>query len=1005
MGILDKLKPQPRWKHADPAIRIESLRELDDAVELAVLAETDPDARVRRAAAGRSDDPVVLSRIAAGDTDTGAQDGATERLSTLAMTTGNGTALAAVEAIRDPKRLSAIAKSAAPEAVALSALGRTSDERALSSIARQAAHEAVATGALDRLSGRDDLQDVALNAEHKDVALRAFDRLFPAGADAGIDELRAIEARTQQKAVARRARARIQDIEAAEAARLAAEQEQRRQQASLCEAVERLTDVTDPATARAELAQLTSSWHGLSEIADEARDRFARASAAVEEAAARREREAEEAAQLARQRAEALATREALCTRVETLDGDDVLEQLVPIEEEWRSLLPFVGNGPEADRLAERFAVAVAACRKRHELGARLAETRASLDTLVREAESLLSHDDAAAAAARWPVLSREARSLTALLSEASRPAPADLLDRLRAVEQVFTERDAERREADRKAQADLLAQFQRLIERASRAAEADSITLREGDRLMRDIKTTLEAQVSVGASHEIDEAATKVRKLQEQVAPRVRELREMDEWRRFANAQQQEKLIAMAEAIVTSLKADEEAGQESDLAATARALRELHAKWHEVAEAPRNMAQRLWDRFRTATDYIRARCEVHFAGLRKEREDNLTAKAAIVEEAESLAESQDWAKGAARFRELQEAWKNTGPVPRDAARDLFHRFRTACNAFFARRREDLSDRKKIWAENLARKEALCERAEALAESTEWEAAAAELKQMQAEWKTIGPVRRNKSDAVWARFRAAADAFFERYHNRHQIALSGKLAEREAMVVEIETLSLAENGHVPADLAAKVQDLRTTWNRAVPIPVPEMKTLTGRWQVAMGRLVEKRPDLFAGTDLDPTAIVKRMEKLVGRVEALLADAGDEAPATNGQSQAELLAAKLRSALASNAMGGRQQENSKWRTAAEAVREVQNAWQRLAPVNTPDARAFEKRFHEACSKISDLARQHGVETRRPSKTGRKPNGRPPQTHGQGERRPRHEGPRQAAERDASQTVAV
>ncbi len=63
------------------------------------------------------------------------------------------------------------------------------------------------------------------------------------------------------------------------------------------------------------------------------------------------------------------------------------------------------------------------------------------------------------------------------------------------------------------------------------------------------------------------------------------------------------------------------------------------------------------------------------------------------------------------------------------------------------------------------------------------------MKRLQAEWKTIGPVRRNKSEVVWNRFRAAADHFFERYHNRHEIALASKLAEREALVVELEGLA------------------------------------------------------------------------------------------------------------------------------------------------------------------------------------------------------------------------
>jgi hypothetical protein len=50
MGILDKLKPQPRWKHSDPAIRLSAIPELGDPIELATLAEHDPDAKVRRAA-------------------------------------------------------------------------------------------------------------------------------------------------------------------------------------------------------------------------------------------------------------------------------------------------------------------------------------------------------------------------------------------------------------------------------------------------------------------------------------------------------------------------------------------------------------------------------------------------------------------------------------------------------------------------------------------------------------------------------------------------------------------------------------------------------------------------------------------------------------------------------------------------------------------------------------------------------------------------------------------
>src|SRR5204862_6211322 len=166
----------------------------------------------------------------------------------------------------------------------------------------------------------------------------------------------------------------------------------------------------------------------------------------------------------------------------------------------------------------------------------------------------------------------------------------------------------------------------------------------------------------------------------------------------------------------------------------------------------------------------------------------------------EALANSTDWSKTAARFQELQKAWEDTGPVPRDATRDLARRFRAACNTFFTRRRDVLASKKQEWGDNLARKEALCERAEQLTESTDWDAVASELKKLQADWKAIGPVRHDKSEVVWNRFRSAADKFFERYHDRHKIAAAQKIAEHAGLVAALEGVVVLEEA--PADLDA-----------------------------------------------------------------------------------------------------------------------------------------------------------------------------------------------------------
>jgi hypothetical protein len=962
MGILDKLKPQPRWKHNDPDVRLEGVRELEDQVEIAVLAETDPEARVRLAAISRLEDPNVLGRVFGSDPDETARERAADRLHALA-TNGHEAhvALAAVRGLQDPRRLSAIAKGDYTDAVRTEALSRTTDERALGAVARHAKHASTAASALARLTDREEILEVALRADHRDVALAALERRVADGADAAL--LKSIEDKSQEKAVSRRARSLIQEMEAAEAAQQAAELERRQRETSLIEELQRLAEVTDVAVLGTELTRLREAWAARNVSDESVATRFTQAALAVEAAIVARQREAEAAAEQARQRAEAIATRDALCERVETLDGEDVLAQLIPIEEEWRSLMPLVGNGPEADRVAERFALAVAACRKRHELGAVLAEAREKLSALVAEAEGLTSSSDATGASARWPVLSREARGLTATLSEASRPEP-ELDTRLAAVAATFEARQSDAREALERAQSEAVAALQRLVDRSRRVAEAESVTLREGERLMRDIVAGIEQASRVENNREIDQAVATLRGMQEKVAPRVHELREMDEWRRFANGQQQEKLIAMAEAIVASLKAEEEAGTKSDLAATAKALRELHTRWQDVAEGPRHSAQRLWESFKSATDLMRSRCEVYFTEMRALRGRSLEVKKALAEEAESLAESTDWAKTAARFQELQQAWQDAGPAPRDTGRELGQRFRAACNTFFARRREDLADRKKAWTENLARKEALCERAESLADSSEWDATSSELKRLQAEWKTIGPIRRNKSEAVWNRFRAACDRFFERYHHRHELALAGKLAERDAVVSELEAIAGTEGDATPDGLTDRLQELRGSWTRGVPLPPSELAPLTERWQTAFSRVTERWPDVLKGTDLDPDMVMEKLTKIVARVEKHLDEPEDKK--VQGLSQTEQLAERLRLALASNAMGGRATDDSKWRAAAEAVKDAQAAWQRLAPMAGARAQEIESRFRQTCKRVNDQARRHMAPAARPSK---------------------------------------
>jgi hypothetical protein len=426
-----------------------------------------------------------------------------------------------------------------------------------------------------------------------------------------------------------------------------------------------------------------------------------------------------------------------------------------------------------------------------------------------------------------------------------------------------------------------------------------------------------------------------------------VQELRDMVGWQRWANVGIQEQLCEQMEAL----------REVEDPEQVAQQVHELQQQWRQAADVPRPQREALWSRFKTAHDTAWARVEAHLAAQTQAREANLAKKIALCERAEALADSTDWVRTADEVKRLQAEWKTIGPVMRGREKMIWERFRVACDRFFTRRQADLADRKKTWAANLASKDALCVKAEALAESTDWEATAAELRRLQAEWKAIGPVKKTRSEAVWQRFRTAGDHFFARYARRHDIAREERVAAREAICVELEALAAPE-AEAPQDLLAAVQALRVRWQREIAargVDRDRALALDRRFAAGVAAVTARWPSVFAGGDLDPAANQKRMETLARRMDDLAASLGKSSggAATDAAlSPATRLAAMLKEALAANTIGGKVDDGAKWRAAAEEVRRAQSNWARIGPVPVEARRPLADRFERACRWISE-----------------------------------------------------
>ena len=205
----------------------------------------------------------------------------------------------------------------------------------------------------------------------------------------------------------------------------------------------------------------------------------------------------------------------------------------------------------------------------------------------------------------------------------------------------------------------------------------------------------------------------------------------------------------------------------ESSVVSAFRKLQKLHDEWRETGPVANEFKEPLWERFKLASSRINKAHQEHFESLKGEQQKNLDMKTELCVKAEELSEQmltsrKEGNKANDRLLEIQKVWKTIGFAPKKDNTRIYERFRNACDRFFALKRDYYAQLKAEMDHNLQLKNEICEAAESIKDSEDWKKTADELIALQKRWKEVGAVSRRHSDAVWKRFRAACDYFFER---------------------------------------------------------------------------------------------------------------------------------------------------------------------------------------------------------------------------------------------------
>lgn len=433
-------------------------------------------------------------------------------------------------------------------------------------------------------------------------------------------------------------------------------------------------------------------------------------------------------------------------------------------------------------------------------------------------------------------------------------------------------------------------------------AAEADKDTPAK----LRNLTNQWKAIGPVSAAR-LNEFLDKFRALFEEISGKCEPFIKEREEERQRNLAEKENICKQAEELST--------GDDANWRDKYKAMQELQEKWKTVGMVPKENVQPIWDRFRAAETAFYTK---HREFVKQEdivREANYQKKVQLCEKAESLSESSDWNATSGEFRNLQERWKETGPVPRAKSEEIWNRFRTACDAFFNRKRAHFEEMDQAKLKNLEAKEALCQKLE----SMEFDPMDAEsLKAADAaigEWKNIGMVPKDKVDAIWDRYSAILDKFAEKrtaVDPEFQKTANEAKDKKLSMISTVESLVETAGSNESADTVKKLQ---ADWKELPRTGIAEQE-LYKKFRIACDDFFNRRRDQL--------------------------DIQEQAHENNLQNKLRLCEEAER--LLENLDEGNRRE------AMNVVKQLRRHWKEIGAVPRRDSDRIWKRFNAACDEI-------------------------------------------------------
>lgn len=311
---------------------------------------------------------------------------------------------------------------------------------------------------------------------------------------------------------------------------------------------------------------------------------------------------------------------------------------------------------------------------------------------------------------------------------------------------------------------------------------------------------------------------------------------------------------------------------------------------------------------------------------LDAEQEENLKKKLEIVEEIKNLVNTEEsMNKTFQDFRNLQQQWKETGPVAQSALKNLWDSYNHAVEQFYDYIKINKELRDLDLKENLKAKLALCEKAEALILEESVLKAFRELQELHNQWRETGPIPNDQKEEMWERFKAATTIINKRHQDffeKQKDMQVQNLAQKTALCERIEEIN-ALTIDKPKDWDEKSADIvkiQEMWRTIGYAPKKENSKIYQRFKNGCDLFFAKKREFYKEIKASQKNNMQRKIELCEKAEAL-------------------------------------KDSTDWKKTTDEFVNLQKQWKEIGQVSHKQSEQLWKRFREACNHFFSAKAEH------------------------------------------------